>query len=143
MTHRLALQVSRYWKTLIEYSTTLKYSVLLGIHGKIDQPRSSRLSVAGRLDRLVNSESLGWTRLNFPRQDELLLFQEQIRIMGFGGTCERSGHYATDNADLTLAALPNASSSLPFEFETLKNPHIKKPDYTQDPALDVIIFRAR
>lgn len=137
-------KVSRYWKTLIEHSATLRYTVWLGIHGKVDQPASNRqLSIAERAQHLIETEELGWRNLSFPRQDKLELQHEQIRIMGYGGTCERSGYYQSDNLAITLGALPNASSPLPFQFEPPKPLEISRPDYTQDPALDVIIYRAR
>lgn len=138
-----------YWRTLINDSVPLAYRVWLGIHGKVDRPRASKhLSIAERMSQLVVSEEIHWRTLIFPRYDEVKLHLQQIWIVGFGGTCECSGgawKFDDDGLEITLGALPSAASPQPFAFSPAKelDSMYRYPEYTQDPALDVVIFRAR
>lgn len=134
-----------YWKSLIDHSATILYKVWLGIHGKIDRPWASKhLSVAERMANLLMAEELGWSTLTFPRHDTLSYFQEQVRIMGFGGTCEKASNRNIDGkGHLTLGPLPTAASREPFQFHADKIFESSRPEYTQDPTLDVLIFLCR
>lgn len=119
--------------------------VWLGIHGKINRSWASKnLSVADRMADLLMAEELGWSTLTFPRRDSLSYFQEQVRIMGFGGTCEKaSNRHPDDKGHLTLGPLPTAASREPFQFHADKIFDSSRPEYTQDPTLDVLIFLCR
>lgn len=121
------------------------YRVWQGIHGKLDRPWASRhLSTAERTSHLLLTEEIGWQNLTFPRRDAFELFQEQIRIMGFGGTCERATNRSVDGAGLlTLGPLPNAANPEPFKFLEPKMFECSSPEYTQDPTLDVLIHLCR
>ena len=98
------------------------------------------MSVAERLSHLLITEEIGWPTLRFLRCDVFSLSQAQVRIMGFGGTCERAPHRADDVGFLTLGALPSAASSEPFRFQDPRRFECSTLEYTQDPTLDVLIY---
>lgn len=137
-----------HWCNLIEHSVLVRYHVWLAIHGKLDRPNVSRnLSIADRLAHLLRSESSGWPNLDFLRQDELEFQSEKLKIMGFGGTCQRATMRWRGRANeaLILAPLPNAQTKpdAPFVFTDSKKFDAYRPECTQDPTLDVIIYLAK
>ncbi|KAF8313454.1 hypothetical protein DL93DRAFT_2156233 [Clavulina sp. PMI_390] len=75
--------ISKQWRALIDESTSLKYLVYLGIHGKIDGPADCEPQSSVERVRLLHALERSWTFLDIQNRETIITaFQDRLRLIG-------------------------------------------------------------